>query len=216
MAYDPSKIHKVDYHGKYLKFSGRGPTHPSPQRTPLIFQAGASKAGIDFGAKHAEAIFCAHSTIPECKKYVETVRAAAVAQGRDGSAIKFFLGAMVFVGKTEDEGKAKYAAARKLVSVEGGLARFSGLANIDMSVYPLDEPIKFSGDLRENAVHGLINSVPYFKNKESVTPRDLGEILAFGGLGPQPVGSAEQVADVLEKWIVECDIDGFNISRESC
>jgi hypothetical protein len=53
-----------------------------------------------------------------------------------------------------------------------------------MSVYPLDEPIKFSGDLRENAVHGLVNSVLYFKNKESVTPRDLGEILAFGGWDP--------------------------------
>jgi hypothetical protein len=65
-------------------------------------------------------------------------------------------------------------------------------------------------------VHGLINSVPHFKGKEGgVTPRDLGEILAFGGLGPQPVGSASQVPDVLEKWVNECDIDGFNISRES-
>lgn len=37
--------------------------HPSPQRTPIIFQAGASKGGIAFGGKHAEAIFCYHSTI---------------------------------------------------------------------------------------------------------------------------------------------------------
>jgi hypothetical protein len=46
---------------------------------------------------------------------------------------------MVFVGRTEEEGRTKYEDGRRLVSVEGGLARFSGLANVDMSVYPLDE-----------------------------------------------------------------------------
>jgi hypothetical protein len=66
-------------------------------------------------------------------------------------------------------------------------------------------------------VPGLINSVPHFKGKGGgVTPQDLGEILAFGRLGSQPVGSASQLVDVLEKWVNECDIDGFNISRESC
>jgi len=34
-------------------------------------------------------------------------------------------------------------------------------------------------------------------------------------LGPQPVGSAAQVADVIEEWVLECNIDGFNLSRES-
>jgi alkanesulfonate monooxygenase SsuD/methylene tetrahydromethanopterin reductase-like flavin-dependent oxidoreductase (luciferase family) len=59
------------------------------------------------------------------------VRAAADAEGMDGNRIKFFLRAMVFAGGTEEE-------ARKRVSVEGGLARFSGLANVDVSVYPLN------------------------------------------------------------------------------
>lgn len=215
MAYDPSKIHRVEYKGKYLKFSGRGPTHPSPQRTPLIFQAGASKSGIEFGGKHAEAIFCAYSTIPECKKYTESVRAVTAAQGRDPESIKFFLGAMPFIGRTQEEAQAKFEAARKLVSIEGGLARFSGLANIDMSVYPIDEPFKFSGDIRENAIHGFINNMQFLGDKETITPRDLGEILAFGGLGPRPIGTPEHVADVLEKWMIEGDIDGFNLSRKS-
>lgn len=68
-GYDPSKIHEIDYKGKYFSMKGVQQTHPSPQRTPIIFQAGASKAGIEFGGKHAEAIFCHHSTIADAKKY---------------------------------------------------------------------------------------------------------------------------------------------------
>lgn len=117
--YDPSKIHRFDYQGKYLKFSGFHQPHPSPQRTPYLFQAGASKAGIDFGGKHAEAIFCAHATIAKCKEYTTEVRAAAVRQGRDPSSIEFFLGAMLFLGKTEEEAQEKFETARKLVSIEG-------------------------------------------------------------------------------------------------
>jgi alkanesulfonate monooxygenase SsuD/methylene tetrahydromethanopterin reductase-like flavin-dependent oxidoreductase (luciferase family) len=62
MAYDPSKIHKINYEGKYFKMNASHQTHPSPQRTPLLFQAGSSKAGVAFGGRHAEAIFAANPT----------------------------------------------------------------------------------------------------------------------------------------------------------
>jgi alkanesulfonate monooxygenase SsuD/methylene tetrahydromethanopterin reductase-like flavin-dependent oxidoreductase (luciferase family) len=217
MAFDPDKVHTVVYEGKYHKFSGHGPSHPSPQRTPFIFQAGASKAGIDFGGKHAEAIFCAYTSIEECKKYTEKIRAVTAAYGRDPQSVKFYLGAMLFIAPTEEEAKAKYEAARKLVSIEGGLARFSGLGNIDMSVYPIDEPFKFTGNLKENAIHSFIENMQEHlgRRTEEVTPRDLGELLAFGGLGPRPVGTPAQVADELEKWLMEGDVDGFNLSRKS-
>ncbi|PIK73816.1 5,10-methylene tetrahydromethanopterin reductase, partial [Methylobacterium frigidaeris] len=35
---------------------------------------------------------------------------------------------------------------------------------------------------------------------------------AIGGRGPVLVGSAAQVADALEAWMDETDIDGFNLS----
>ncbi|RDW63906.1 luciferase-like protein [Coleophoma crateriformis] len=215
MAYDPSKVHRIEYQGKYLKFSGVQQAHPSPQRTPLIFQAGASKAGIAFGGKHAEAIFCAHSSVADCKRYTQSVRAAAAAAGRDPQAIKFFLGAMPFLGRTREEAEEKFEAARKRASIQGGLARFSGFVNVDMSVYPVDEPFKFKGELKENAVQGIVNSMKSMNDNQDMTPRDVGEILAFGGIGPRPVGTAEMVADELQKWMEEGDIDGFNLSPVS-
>ncbi|KAE9372766.1 bacterial luciferase-like protein [Stipitochalara longipes BDJ] len=197
MAYDPSKIHKISYQEKYHKFNGYGQTHPSPQRTPLIFQAGASKLGIQFGAKHAEAIFCSYTTIADCKKYTKS----------------FFLVTMPFLGRTQEEAEAKFEAARKRASIQGGLTRFSGFANIDMSGYPIDEPFKFRGEMKENMIQGFIHSMQNLDEK--TTPRDIGEILAFGGQGPRPVGTAQVVADELEKWAIEGDVDGFNLSPVS-
>ena len=216
MAYDPRKVHHIEYEGKYLKFSGTGQTHPSPQRTPLIFQAGASKAGIEFGGKHAEAIFCAHSTIKDCKKYTASVRNAAAATGRDPQSVKFFVGAMPFLGRTQEEAEEKFEAARKRASIQGGLARFSGFVNTDMSVFPMNEPFKFEGEMKDNAIQGIINSMKSIGETQELTPRDVGEILAFGGLGPRPVGTAAVVADELEKWITDGDVDGFNLSRKFC
>jgi alkanesulfonate monooxygenase SsuD/methylene tetrahydromethanopterin reductase-like flavin-dependent oxidoreductase (luciferase family) len=75
VAYEPSRIKKIEQNGRhtsailtvclqhqqvtgeYLKLSARHQMHPSPQRCPVIFQAGQSKAGLNFAAKRAEAIY---------------------------------------------------------------------------------------------------------------------------------------------------------------
>lgn len=212
MAYDPSKIHEINYKGKYFSMQGVQPTHPSPQRTPILFQAGASKAGIEFGGKHAEAIFCHHSTIADAKKYTTAVRAAAAARGRDPESLKFFQGAMLFIGRTVEEAQEKFEKARKYVSIEGGLTRFSGFVNVDMSVFPINEPFKFEGELKENAVQGVINAMKSQTDMSDLSPRDIGEMLALGGMGPRPIGTPEMVADELIKWMEEGDLDGFNLS----
>jgi alkanesulfonate monooxygenase SsuD/methylene tetrahydromethanopterin reductase-like flavin-dependent oxidoreductase (luciferase family) len=187
-------------------------THPSPQRTPVLFQAGASKAGISFGGKHAEAIFCSHSSIAATKKYTSSVRAAAAAEGRDPASIKFFLGAMVFLGQTIEEAQAKFERARRNCSIEGGLARFSDFVNVDMSVFPQDEPFCFEGKEKENAIHGAVESMKVVSDSKEITPRDVGEMLALGGLGCRPIGTPEMVADELIRWAEDGDVDGFNLA----
>ncbi len=177
-------------------------THPTPQRTPILFQAGASKAGIEFGGKHAEAIFCAHSTIAATKKYTASVRAAAAAQGRDPQSIKFFLGTMVFLGRTVEEAQEKFERARKHCSIEGGLARFSDFANFDMGIFPKDEPFKFGTEARENAIHGAIDSMKVVSDANEITPNDVGEMLALGGLGPRPIGTPESSSNHPQKHAI--------------
>src|SRR5258708_20732509 len=53
---DHTKVHAVNYNGKY--FSTRGPLNsgPGPQGQPVIAQAGGSPRGRKFAAAHADTI----------------------------------------------------------------------------------------------------------------------------------------------------------------
>lgn len=54
---DPSRVRKINHSGKYYKSEGPSLVEPSPQSTPLIYQAGTSSAGVAFAGTHAEAVF---------------------------------------------------------------------------------------------------------------------------------------------------------------
>ena len=43
---DPAKVHEIGHKGKHFTVPGIHLSEPSPQRTPVIYQAGASKRGI--------------------------------------------------------------------------------------------------------------------------------------------------------------------------
>ncbi|KAH8658238.1 luciferase-like domain-containing protein [Xylariales sp. PMI_506] len=218
MAYDPSKIHRIEYQGKYHKFSGFAQTHPSPQRTPALFQAGASKAGIDFAGKHAEGIYCGTPTIEGLARYSKSVREAALAAGRDPSTIKLFAGLCPILGRTEEEAQAKYVKYRANASAQGGLSSFGHFTGVDLSKYDLDQPFNFDDEeVQKAGIQGIFNN---FKTVEQTsnkpwTPRMVGEKVGFGGFGPIPVGTPAQVADVMEQWFYGADIDGFNLQMMS-
>lgn len=212
MAYDPIKIHKIEFPGKYHKFSGYGQTHPSPQRTPTIFQAGQSKTGIAFAGRHAEGIYCGVPTIEGLKNYSNSVREAAIAAGRDPNSVKLFSGVCPIVGRTEEEAWAKHAKYSANTSIQGGLASFCALTGVDLSKYPLDQPFNFDDEeLSKAGIQGIFNNFKMVEKDKPWTPRMVGHKVGFGGFGPMPVGTPEQVADVMEKWFLEGGVDGFNI-----
>jgi alkanesulfonate monooxygenase SsuD/methylene tetrahydromethanopterin reductase-like flavin-dependent oxidoreductase (luciferase family) len=196
--------------------SGFFQTHPSPQHTPVIFQAGASKSGIEFAGKHAEAIYTYYATFDTLKAYTASVRTTAIAAGRDPSTIKIFAATMPIIGRTVEEANAKYEAAKKHISVQSGMAKFSSYANTDLGQIPIDEEFKFEAKAADNAITGVINGfrTAAEETTEKWTPRYLGQFAGFGGTTPKPVGTPEIVADVFEEWFNTCGIDGFNIACE--
>lgn len=216
MAYDPSKIHRIEFEGNWHKMSGFFQTHPSPQRTPVIFQAGASKSGIEFAGKHSEAIYTDYGTFKDLKKYTKQVREAAVAVGRDPTSIKIFCAVMPILGKTQAEAEAKYKRIDSYISDQGGLAKFSGFSGIDLAKYKHDEEFKFDGKAADNIITGVINAMQTAAEDTTVawTPDYLGHFTGFGGTTPKPCGTAKVVADYFERCFNECDVDGFNIVCE--
>lgn len=117
MAYDPSKIYRIEFNGTYHRMSGFFQTHPSPQRTPVIFQAGASKSGIAFAGKHAEAIYTDCATFDSLKAYTKSVREAAIASGQDPTTIRIFAATTPIIGRSVEEAQAKYENAKVIISI---------------------------------------------------------------------------------------------------
>jgi alkanesulfonate monooxygenase SsuD/methylene tetrahydromethanopterin reductase-like flavin-dependent oxidoreductase (luciferase family) len=210
-AYDFDKIHKVNFNGKHHKIAAYGATHPSPQRTPVLFQAGASASGKDFAAKHAEAVFIGGIVPSEAAEYVKEIRAAAVANGRDPQHIKVFPGITPILGRTMEEAQAKYEKYKAAVDWRGGMAKLGSYLNLDLLSMPLDEPFVVPDTKGGQGIHAMMKSVQSYEG-EIITPRVLAQKMAFCGFSPMPVGTPEMVADVMEDWVNNGDIDGFNVA----
>ncbi|KAF8859965.1 putative dibenzothiophene desulfurization enzyme A [Acephala macrosclerotiorum] len=205
-------IRTINHHGKHFSVDAPHILDPSPQRTPFLFQAGTSPAGIAFGATHAEGIFVSAFSPHILAPRVKAIREKAAEVGRDPKSVKVFAIFTPIIGKTKEDAQAKYQEALKYASPEGGLAFFSGGSGIDLSKFNLDAEIKPSDSTVDAKVHSLVASLNYRGTDVPVwTPRNIGKLISIGGSGPVPVGTAEEVADVMEEWIGIADLDGFNI-----
>ena len=48
---DPAKVHPIRHEGRYFEVPGIHLCEPSPQRTPVLYQAGASSRGRRFAGR---------------------------------------------------------------------------------------------------------------------------------------------------------------------
>jgi alkanesulfonate monooxygenase SsuD/methylene tetrahydromethanopterin reductase-like flavin-dependent oxidoreductase (luciferase family) len=207
---DETKVRDIKHHGKYFKLESKFIVDPSPQRTPFLFQAGTSPAGIGFASTHAEAIFLGGLTPAGTAPKVAKIRAAVAEKGRDPRSVKFFTMAVPIVGRTDEEAYAKYEEIKKYSSIVGGLVFISGIMGIDLSKLPLDQELTESDSTVADRVHSQFASLTTEANTKW-TPRKIAERAAVGGLAPLIIGSPTTVADEMERWITEGDIDGFTL-----
>ncbi|KAJ9134862.1 Xenobiotic compound monooxygenase, DszA family [Coniochaeta hoffmannii] len=211
--FDPDKIRTIHHKGKYFSLDTKHIVNPSPQRTPFLFQAGTSPAGSAFASTHAEAIFVSSHSPKVLRPKVDNIRKLAAEQGRDPRSIKFFATFTPIVGKTDEEAQAKYEELKKYASTIGGLVLFSGWTGIDISTIPLDDEITAANSKEIHKVTSILDAfTTTSKEIPKWTPRVVAERASIGGLGPVSIGSPATVADELEYWIKEADIDGFNLS----
>jgi alkanesulfonate monooxygenase SsuD/methylene tetrahydromethanopterin reductase-like flavin-dependent oxidoreductase (luciferase family) len=167
----------------------------------VLFQAGTSKVGQAFAARHAEAVYIGGLVPSHAAHQIKACRDIARAGGRDPYTIKFFAAVNPILGRTVEEAQAKYAEALNYADVVGALAQFSGYTGIDMSKYPLDEEFKLDmSNPKESVVQGFFGNFADSQKAGDVwTPRRLGQKIAVGGFHPTPVGTPAMVADVMEQ-----------------
>ncbi|MDR9771784.1 LLM class flavin-dependent oxidoreductase [Rhizobium hidalgonense] len=206
---DPSKVRAVSHDGKYYRMEGIHLAEPSPQRTPLLFQAGASARGQDFAARHAECVFIASPNPGAARPTVDALRAKAAAFGRGADAVKVLNLITVVVGQTEKQAQEKLEDYRRHASVEASLAHYSASVGIDFSKYELDDVIdRSSTNANQSALAAITKQAA-----KPVTKREIVDQMILGSRMKPMVGAPEQIADRLQTWIGEGDIDGFNLAR---
>ena len=201
---DPARVRRVQHRGKQFQLDAIHLCEPSLQRTPVLYQAGASDRGRAFAARHAECVFVNGSTQAHVARLVADLRARAAPR-----PIQVFVGATVVVGRTEAEARALLADYRRHASVEGALAHASASLGIDFARYGMDEPVA------AGPTQAITSNVEAMGRQAGPawTKRKLIDQFVLGSRQPPIVGSAEQVADALQAWMEEADVDGFNLSR---
>ncbi|HET7658092.1 MAG TPA: LLM class flavin-dependent oxidoreductase [Bacillales bacterium] len=206
---DPAKVHDIEHEGRYFRVPGVHLTEPSPQRTPVLYQAGSSPSGREFAAKHAECVFTIGQKPEIVAKYVSDIRERAQKHGRNPEDILVSSLITPIVGRTEREAWEKYEDYLSHASLEGGLALLGGWTGIDFSQFDPDEPLEY---VESNAIQTAVDIFTKADPSRKWTVREMAKYAGVGGMGPVVVGDPEQVADELERWVDEGGIDGFNIA----
>ncbi|MBO9376287.1 NtaA/DmoA family FMN-dependent monooxygenase [Sphingomonas histidinilytica] len=207
---DPSRIHAVHHHGEHYRCDGIHLSEPSPQRTPLIYAAGASSRGRVFAGRHAECTFMSTSDIGFARKTVGAYRDEAVRAGRAPDSIKVFNAATVIVAPTSAEARDIQRDIAAYSDETGNLAMFSQWLGIDLSRYAPDDPITY---VESNAIQSIMEAMTTHNPGRPLQVRDLGRFGKVGGREAFFVGSADEVCDEMAQWVEEADIDGFNLVR---
>ncbi|WP_339328911.1 LLM class flavin-dependent oxidoreductase [Sediminivirga luteola] len=205
---DPGGVHRIGHHGRWFSVPGEMLTHPGPQRTPLLFQAGSSARGQRFAVDHGEAIFVINANAGRLGRQVQETRAALAAAGRDPRSVKFFAMATLVVGETEAEAQDRLAQYKRYVDTESALALFGGWTGVDLSGLCEDD---YVADVQTEANQSAL--AMFTKDPARTwTVRDVAEFVSIGGRGPLIVGDPGQVVDELLRWKETAGVDGFNIS----
>lgn len=206
---DPRKVRGIDHRGTYFSVPGVHLSEPSPQRTPVIWQAGTSPLGRKFAAKHAEAVFTVAPTSSTLRGYVDDMRRIAATLGRDPRSLRIFTEITIVTASTDAEASAKYQDYLSYTDYEGALAFYAGITGLDLSQLDPDQPLQYvDTDSARFALEIFSRADP----ERSWTPSEVARFVSVGAMGPVIVGGPSTVANELERWMADADIDGFNLA----
>ena len=207
--FDPAKLHRLDHKGDFFSVEGPLNISRSRQGQPVIFQAGASEDGKHFASTQADAIFFHADTLEEAQAYYRDVKARVAAAGRNPDEVHLLPGIRPIVGRTTEEAERKYEESAALVPIENAIAALARPFNDhDFSVYPLDAPFPDLGDLGRNSQQSASDRIKHVAKDKGWTLREV----ALWHARPKRsfVGSAEQVANEIQRWFEHGGADGFN------
>jgi FMN-dependent oxidoreductase (nitrilotriacetate monooxygenase family) len=207
--FDPAKLHTIDHRGE--TFAVKGPLNISrpPQGYPVIAQAGSSGPGQDLGARIADLIYTAQKTRDDAVAFYRSVKAHGEAAGRSPDSMLVMPGILPVLGRTTQQAQDTFEQMQDLVHARLGLPMLTASFG-DLSGLPLDGPLP-PPLAASNAVTSAHDLLVRLARQDGMTIRGLYKIMAGASGHNVVVGTASQVADLMEDWFTAQACDGFNI-----
>ena len=205
---DPARVHPVRHEGTHFRVPDIHVSEPSPQRVPVLFQAGASGRGMEFAARHAEVVFINGADAGKTRENVDRVRELAARHGRDAAQIRFVTAACVVTGETDEAARETFRAYAEHYDPVGSIIHYSSMTGIDFADASRDQVIRYVPT--EASQSSLTQFDPASSGREwtleeAVNPRDgFGRARTF-------IGGPVRVADALEEWLDASGTDGINL-----
>jgi FMN-dependent oxidoreductase (nitrilotriacetate monooxygenase family) len=128
--------------GAHFDIRGRFGLPPSPQRRPIVIQAGDSEEGREFAASSADVIFSRHGAFEAGQTFYKDVKSRLARYGRTEESLKIMPAVTVVVADTDAEAveKAQYIREQQ-VSGPTALVLAELLWGRDLSAYDPDGPL---------------------------------------------------------------------------
>ena len=219
--FDKAKLHALGHQGAYYSVAGPLNIQTSRQGHPVLFQAGGSAGGRDLAARCADGIFALVSTLAAALEYAGDVRARAVAYGRGAGDIVFLPRISPLVAKTEAEVDALYRATTRLADLDDALNVLGQyLPGHDFTRHRLDAPFP---DISLPPVDPAAPKPERLSYIETIPPEDFIARVRAQGLTLREaaqqfmtprtgfMGTPDQVADTMSRWLDAGAADGFII-----
>ena len=206
----PADVH---LRGRFGRIDGTLNLSPEPHDRLLLAQAGSSPTGLRFAVRHADQTFTVQSGIEEAKAFRARARQLASEAERSPDDIAVLPGLVPFIAPTQQEAEDRLVAMTKLVGMDHivpKLERFTGLAfaHLDPDARVPHGP----DDLRENVFSNsrarlLISEA----ERSGLTLQQFAGRFAASRGHLLVIGTGEDVADTMHRWIEEDAADGFNV-----
>ncbi|MBR0645513.1 LLM class flavin-dependent oxidoreductase [Plastoroseomonas hellenica] len=206
---DPARVHRIRHQGPHFDVDAIHLCEPSPQRTPVLYQAGTSSAGRGFAGRHAECVFVSGPSAAVIAPRVAALRAAAAAAGRAPGDLRVFSGMAVIVAATRSEAEDRHAEYLSHGSPEGALALMSGWTGLDFGGLGLDDEVR---RIESDAMRTAFDNIARTDASRAWTVREVADFTTIGGIAPVITGDAAGVADAVEAWVEATGVDGLNLS----
>ncbi len=201
---DPRRVHPVSHDGPYFKSHGYFNAEPSPQRTPVLAQAGASSTGRNFAAANAELVFVQGKDAGMLRAQVDDLRRLAVAAGRDAGSIKTVSGLSVVVAPSRSQAEARLEEYLSWIDADAARAYYAMMTGVDLAA--LNPDASFATVKTE----GGRTQVERYKD---ITVREAAADFIRRGMRELIlVGTPAQVAEEIAAIVDQTGLDGFNFT----